>query len=77
MSGGGKNQFIENSGKTQTYLTVQELADQIRVSPKTLYGWVSRGKIPYMKFGQRVLRFNKEKIDRWILQNQKENSYGY
>jgi len=49
-------------------LTIDELSAYLKVPKKTLYNWVSEGKIPrnlYLKVG-RHLRFRTEKIIRWM-----------
>lgn len=67
--------FFENSG-TKKKLTVNQLAHYLGISPKTIYGYTYRGIIPFEKVGPRLIRFDLEKIDQWILQNQKENFNG-
>ena len=51
-------------------LTLNELSDYIKVSRFTIYDWVYRKKIPYIKLGKN-LRFRKELIDVWIDGKQK------
>ena len=36
---------------TDTPITADELAAQLRCKPKTVYGWVKDGLIPYQKIG--------------------------
>ena len=53
----------------QQLLTINEVADYLRVKKRTIYEWIKTGKIPAIKaVGQ--WRFKKEKIDAW-LENQK------
>ena len=51
-------------------MTIEEVADYLRVKKRTVYDWVKKGKIPAIKaVGQ--WRFKKEKIDQWLeAQNQ-------
>jgi excisionase family DNA binding protein len=42
------------NGKPQ-FLTVEELAQMLRVKPRTIYEMVSQGRIPYRKVGRRVI----------------------
>ena len=42
------------NGKPQ-FLTVDELAEMLRVKPRTIYEMVSQGRIPYRKVGRRVV----------------------
>lgn len=49
------------------YLTLNELADYIKVSKSTAYKWCSSGQIPYIKTGK-LLLFKKDAIDVWLEQ---------
>jgi excisionase family DNA binding protein len=37
-------------------LTVQQVANWAKVSPKSVYRWIEAGKIPVVKFGERTYR---------------------
>ena len=46
-------------------LTIEEVAEYLRVKKRTVYDWAKKGKIPAMKtVGQ--WRFKKDKIDEWL-----------
>ena len=47
------------------FLTVVELADKLKLKPKTLYNWVSAELIPYVKIG-RLVRFVPSEIEKWL-----------
>ena len=47
-------------------LTIQELAQRIKVSPKTIYRWVHIGFIPHVKMGGN-LRFMWSIVSLWII----------
>lgn len=47
------------------YLTLNELAEYIKMSKSTIYKWCSKGLIPYIKTGKNLL-FKKEVIDLWL-----------
>jgi len=47
------------------WLTVEELAAYLSVSPGTVRNWVSQEYIPHARRG-RVLRFHKDRIDDWL-----------
>jgi len=50
-------------------MTIDEVAEYLRVKKRTIYQWVKTGKIPAVKtVGQ--WRFKKEKIDEWLEQQQ-------
>jgi len=56
----------------ENLMTIEEVADYLRVKKRTVYEWLKKGKIPAFKtVGQ--WRFKKEKIDRW-LETCQENS---
>ena len=46
-------------------MTVEEVADYLRVRPSTVYEWAKRGKIPAVKMG-RLWRFESEEIEAWV-----------
>ncbi len=46
-------------------LTIEEIADYLRVKKRTIYEWLKKGKIPAIKtVGQ--WRFKKTQIDNWL-----------
>ena len=45
------------------FLSVQEAAELLRVSVRTVYGWLSQGVIPHRKVGQRLIFMESELID--------------
>jgi len=46
-------------------MTIEEVADYLRVKKRTIYEWLKTRKIPAVKtVGQ--WRFKKEKIDAWL-----------
>jgi excisionase family DNA binding protein len=53
-------------------LTVPEAAAYLRVKPRTVYQWVWRGRIPFLKAGSAV-RFSRTELDAWLARrNRKE-----
>ena len=49
----------------QPLLTVDEAVEYLRISKNTLYGYTSKGCIPRIKQGKRVL-FRKSQLDAWL-----------
>lgn len=46
-------------------MTIEEVAEYLRVKKRTVYEWLKKGKIPAIKtVGQ--WRFKKDKIDAWL-----------
>ncbi|MEA3488938.1 MAG: helix-turn-helix domain-containing protein [Candidatus Omnitrophota bacterium] len=51
-------------------MTVDELADYLKMKIVTIYKHAQKGKIPGFKVGSKW-RFKKETIDRWIADKEK------
>ena len=47
-------------------LTPQEVATLLRVSKKTIYNWAYRSRIPCIKLGRGLLRFDRHAIAEWM-----------
>ena len=62
------NLYMVNSGNNMNFhelLTIDEVAQYLRVKRRTIYEWVKKGKIPAIKtVGQ--WRFKKDRIDAWL-----------
>lgn len=43
-------------------LTVQEAAERLRISPGTLYHWLSQGKLTFVRFSARCVRFRESDL---------------
>jgi excisionase family DNA binding protein len=43
------------------YLTVEEVANLMKISNKTIYSWCSKGYLPCIKLG-RLVRIDKEEL---------------
>jgi len=49
----------------ENLMTIEDVADYLRVKKRTVYDWLKKGKIPAIKaVGQ--WRFKREKIDAWL-----------
>jgi excisionase family DNA binding protein len=60
--------MVINSG----LMTIEDLADYLKVTRRTIYDWLKHNKIPAVKLvGQ--WRFKKDKIDAWIDEQSKHN----
>jgi len=46
-------------------MTIDELAEYLRISKSTLYKLAQEGKLPGQKVGKRW-RFHREAVDRWV-----------
>jgi excisionase family DNA binding protein len=47
------------------FLTVNEVAELLRVSVRSVYDWVSQGSIPHHKAGRRTI-FQLEEVIEWV-----------
>jgi PTS system nitrogen regulatory IIA component len=48
-------------------LTLEEVAEYLRVSERTIYDWAKKGEIPAGKIGT-VWRFKRREIEKWVLE---------
>jgi excisionase family DNA binding protein len=55
----------------ETFFTVQELAQYLRMKPITIYKHASKGELPGFKVGA-SWRFKKSSIDKWIEEQEKD-----
>ena len=46
---------MDNQLALPQFLTVEEVAELLRVSPRSVYDWVSQGVIPFHKAGRRTI----------------------
>lgn len=51
-------------------MTLEELAEYLKMAKRTLYGYAREGKIPAIKIGA-AWRFRREEIDRWLDEQQR------
>lgn len=51
--------------KNDKIMTLEEVADYLRVKPQTIYTWAQEKKIPAAKLGKEW-RFKKSMIDKWF-----------
>lgn len=53
-------------------LTVEEIAELFQTSTSTIYRWVHKREIPFVKLGGK-LRFSQDKIQEYIKKNSVSN----
>jgi excisionase family DNA binding protein len=49
-------------------MTVEDLADYLKMKPQTLRDWAKKGRIPYEPVNSEI-RFRRSVIDKWIDEN--------
>jgi excisionase family DNA binding protein len=64
---------IVNSDNASSILTLQGLAEYLKVHPSTIYRLLKKKQLPAFKIG-RDWRFNRESIDRWRADAEANNS---
>ena len=48
-------------------LKATDVADILKVHPKTIYAWADRGEIPVVRLGRgRTVRFRREDVDKLV-----------
>jgi excisionase family DNA binding protein len=55
----------------QTLWTADDVAARLGVKKKLIYRLVSEDRIPYLRVGDRLVRFRPDAIDRWIEESEK------
>ena len=56
---------MNNQQKPERLMTLEEVAEYLRLSVHTVYKMAQKGKIPALKAGKKW-RFRKEDIDHWL-----------
>jgi excisionase family DNA binding protein len=57
-------------------MTLEEVAEYLRVKPQTIYTWAQEKKIPAAKLGKEW-RFKKSMVDKWFLERMDEKFRDY
>jgi excisionase family DNA binding protein len=58
----------ELRSNTPQFLTVEEVAEMLRLKPRTIYNMVSQRRIPFRKAGRQLL-FDVGEIEEWTRSN--------
>jgi excisionase family DNA binding protein len=58
--------------KPDDLMTMRDLAKMLKVSVPTIYSWVKARKIPFIKIGERSIRFKVSEIDQFL----QEHTFG-
>ena len=52
-------------------MTLEEVAQYLKLTPQTIYAWAQQGKIPAAKLGKEW-RFRRDLIDAWFVEHLEE-----
>jgi excisionase family DNA binding protein len=68
-----------NPARKQRWVTVQDVAEMLSTTPRTVYRMIASGELPGTKFG-RSIRVPLDRLERWLEQKEqeaaKETDYG-
>ena len=56
----------DTDAATSAFLTYAQASRKLQVKKGTLYAWVSRRVIPFVRLSPRVVRFNRADLDTWL-----------
>jgi excisionase family DNA binding protein len=54
------------------YLTIEEVAEMLQVSLKTIRNWIKTKELPVIKIGSQIMRFDPEAVDEWFKEQGKK-----
>ncbi|MFZ9002334.1 MAG: helix-turn-helix domain-containing protein [Bacteriovoracaceae bacterium] len=57
----------ESESKCVEWMNPTETCNHLKISKDTLYRWVRNDKIPHHRVGEKLIRFDKRELDKWIL----------
>lgn len=49
-----------------TFLTVNQVAELLQLSPLTVRDWIRSGLLPHVKVGRRTYRIDRDDLERWL-----------
>lgn len=61
---------LEN--RPETYVTLKEAAKYLRVSYRTVYRWLSQGRLKFFRAGAESTRIPLSELDKFIAENTNE-----
>jgi len=61
----------DGSGEGRQLMTLEEVAEHLRIGKRTAYGWAKSGKLPAFKVGG-TWRFDRADIDRWVQEQKRK-----
>jgi excisionase family DNA binding protein len=56
---------VPGASQNHEILTLEEVAEYLRLKPQTIYKWAQEKRIPAVKLGKEW-RFRKSVLDRWL-----------
>jgi len=56
---------VEQSGFEESFLTVAEVAEMLKLNPQTVRNWIDQGSLPALRVGRRV-RIKRSDLERML-----------
>jgi len=57
--------------KPREWLTVPEVAEELRIPRSRAYALVARGSLPGVRIGERSIRVNRHELERFLLEDRR------
>jgi excisionase family DNA binding protein len=57
--------------KTHEWLTVPEVAEELKIPRSRAYDLVARGDLPAVRLGERSIRVNRAELERFLLETRR------
>lgn len=57
--------------KTREWLTVPEVAEELRIPRSRAYDLVAQGALPAVRIGERSIRVNRRELERFLLETRR------
>jgi excisionase family DNA binding protein len=61
--------------KQETWLTVPEVADELRIPRTRTYELIQRGALPAVRIGKRSIRVNRRELERFLLEDRRVGAH--
>lgn len=58
---------MDSREKTRDWLTVREVAEELRLPRTRAYELISRGELPAVRIGERSIRVNRRELEEFLL----------
>ncbi len=55
----------------RTWLTVPEVAEELRIPRTRCYELIQQGSLPAVRIGERSIRVNRRELERFLLENRR------
>jgi excisionase family DNA binding protein len=56
---------IDKMNHHNSYLTVSEAAEQLKISPQQVHNLINNHELPHKRFGKRVIRIPENEFEEW------------